>query len=60
MPGGTVYFDYDGKGQRVSKNDLIYLYTADGKVLAVYNIDGTHLYWNLWGLDLIGQKFYAQ
>lgn len=60
MPGGSVYFDYDGKGQRVSKNDLIYVYTADGKVLAVYNIDGTHLYWNIWGLDLIGQKFFAQ
>lgn len=60
MPGGTIYFDYDAKGQRVSKNDLIYVYGADGKVIAVYKIDGTHLYWNIWGLDLIGQKFYAQ
>lgn len=60
MPGGTIYFDYDGKGQRVSKNDLVYVYGADGKVIAVYKIDGTHLYWNIWGLDLIGQKFFAQ
>lgn len=59
-PAGTLYFGYDGKGQRVFKNDLIYVPDLNGRVLAVYDLDGTHLYWNIWGLDLIGQKFFAQ
>lgn len=59
-PVNNIYFGYDGNGNRVFKNDLFYVYGADGKVIAVYNIDGTHLYWNIWGLDLIGQKFFAQ
>ncbi len=59
-PGGTIYFSYDGKGQRVSKNNLFYISGADGRVIAVYDLNGTHLYWNVWGLDLIGQRYWKQ
>jgi len=55
-----VDFGYDGKGQRGSKNHLVYVRGADGNILAVYDYNGTHLYWNLWGLDLIGQRFWKQ
>lgn len=60
MPGGAIAFDYDGNGQRISKNDIIYVTDAAGRTLAAYDLNGTHLYWNIWGLDLIGQRFYAQ
>jgi len=56
----NIYFGYDGKGQRVSKNNLFYVPGVDGKVLAVYDDKGTLLYWNIWGLDLIGQRFWKQ
>jgi hypothetical protein len=59
-PAGTISFGYDGKGQRVSKNNLFYVPGADGKVLAVYDDKGTLLYWNIWGLDLLGQRFWKQ
>jgi len=59
-PAGTIDFGYDAKGQRVSKNNQFYIYGADGKVLAVYDNNGTLLYWNIWGLDLIGQRFWKQ
>lgn len=59
-PAGTVELGYDGKGQRVSKNNLFYVPGADGRVLAVYDDKGTLLYWNIWGLDLIGQRFWKQ
>jgi hypothetical protein len=59
-PAGTIEFGYDGKGQRVSKNNLFYVPGADGRVLAVYDDKGTLLYWNIWGLDLIGQRFWKQ
>lgn len=59
-PAGTIYFGYDGNGQRIFKNNLFYVPDADGKVIAVYDINGAHLYWNVWGLDLIGQRFWAQ
>jgi YD repeat-containing protein len=59
-PAGTIYFGYDGKGQRVSKNSLFYVPGADGRVIAVYDDKGTLLYWNIWGLDLIGQRFWKQ
>ncbi|MGH7493026.1 MAG: DUF6443 domain-containing protein, partial [bacterium] len=59
-PAGMINFSYDGKGQRVSKNDLFYVYGVDGRVMAVYDANGTHLYWNILGLDLIGQKFWKQ
>ncbi len=60
-PAGTIYYGYDGNGQRVSKNNLFYIPDAQGRVIAVY--DGasplsTHLYWNVWGLDLIGQRYW--
>jgi len=58
--GGTVDFDYDGTGRRISKNTLVYVPGADGRTLAVYKDDGTLLYWNIWGLDLIGQQFWKQ
>jgi len=58
--GGTVDFDYDGNGRRISKNTLVYVPGADGKTLAVYNDQGTLLYWNIWGLDLVGQQFWKQ
>lgn len=60
MPGGAIAFDYDGNGQRISKNDIIYVTDAAGRTLAAYDLNGTHLYWNIWGLDLIGQKFWSQ
>jgi hypothetical protein len=56
----NIYFGYDGKGQRVSKNNLFYVPGADGRTLAVYDANGTLLYWNIWGLDLIGQRFWKQ
>lgn len=59
-PAGTINFGYDGKGQRVSKNNLYYVPGLDGRVVAVYDDKGTLLYWNLWGLDLIGQRFWKQ
>ena len=59
-PSGTLDFGYDGKGQRVSKNNLFYVYGADGRLLVVYDVNGTHLYWNVWGLDLIGQRFWKE
>ncbi|MGH7600324.1 MAG: hypothetical protein ACREOI_28555, partial [bacterium] len=59
-PAGTIEFGYDGKGQRTSKNNLFYVPGADGRVIAVYDDKGTMLYWNIWGLDLIGQKFWKQ
>jgi hypothetical protein len=59
-PAGTIELGYDGKGQRVSKNNLFYVPGADGRVIAVYDGKGTLLYWNVWGLDLIGQKFWKQ
>jgi YD repeat-containing protein len=59
-PSGTIEFGYDGKGQRVSKNNLFYVPGADGRTLAVYDANGTLLYWNIWGLDLIGQRFWKQ
>jgi hypothetical protein len=55
-----VFVCYDGKGDRIFKNNLFYVRGADGRVVAVYDINGTHLYWNLWGLDLIGQRFWVQ
>jgi hypothetical protein len=58
--GGAIDFGYDGKGQRVSKNNLFYVPGADGRVIAVYDDKGTLLYWNIWGLDLIGQRFWKQ
>ncbi len=57
---GTISFGYDGKGQRVSKNNLFYVPGADGRVIAVYDDKGTLLYWNIWGLDLLGQRFWKQ
>ena len=57
---GTVDFDYDGNGRRISQNTLVYVPGADGKTLAVYKDDGTLLYWNIWGLDLVGQRFWKQ
>lgn len=59
-PAGTVYFGYDGKGQRVSKNTFFYVPGLDGRVVAVYDDKGTLLFWNVWGLDLVGQKFWKQ
>lgn len=59
-PAGTIYFGYDANGNRVFKNNLFYIPGADGKVLAVYDINGTHQYWNVWGLDLIGQRYWKQ
>jgi hypothetical protein len=56
----NIDFGYDGKGQRVSKNNLFYVPGADGRVIAVYDDKGTLLYWNIWGLDLIGQRFWKQ
>ena len=56
----TIFYDYDGKGQRVSKNNLFYVPDANGRTLAVYDLNGTLLYWNVWGLDLIGQRFWKQ
>ncbi|MGH7601675.1 MAG: hypothetical protein ACREOI_35385, partial [bacterium] len=61
VPVGTspinyINFGYDGIGQRVSKNNLFYVPGADGRVIAVYDDKGTHLYWNIWGLDLLGQR----
>jgi hypothetical protein len=60
IPNVYVDFGYDGKVQRVSKNHLVYVPGADGRVIAVYDYNGTHLYWNIWGLDLIGQRFWKQ
>jgi YD repeat-containing protein len=60
IQSNTISFGYDGKGQRVSKNNLFYVPGADGRVIAVYDINGTHLYWNIWGLDLLGQRFWKQ
>jgi len=57
---GTIDFGYDGKGRRVSKNNFVYVPGADGRVIAVYDLNGTLLYWNIWGLDLIGQRFWKQ
>jgi hypothetical protein len=56
----SVDFGYDGKGQRISKNNQFYVSGADGRVVAVYDGLGIHLYWNIWGLDLIGQRFWKQ
>jgi len=58
--GGTIDFGYDGKGQRVSKNNLFYVPGVDGRTIAVYDANGTLLFWNIWSLDLIGQKFWKQ
>jgi hypothetical protein len=59
-PSGTIYVGYDGKGQRVSKNTFFYVPGLDGRVVAVYDDKGTLLYWNVWGLDLVGQRFWKQ
>ena len=59
-PSGTIEFVYDGKGQRVSKNTLFYVPGADGRAIAVYDDKGALLYWNIWGLDLLGQRFWKQ
>ncbi len=59
-PAGTIYFGYDANGNRIFKNNLFYIPGADGKVIAVYDINGTHQYWNVWGLDLIGQRYWKQ
>ncbi|MFQ5638043.1 MAG: DNRLRE domain-containing protein [bacterium] len=57
----TITFDYDGSGQRTLKNNLVYVRGLDGSVLAVYDkATDKHLYWNVWGLDLIGQRFVGQ
>ena len=56
----TLPFSYDGKGQRVSKFNLLYVPGLDGHVIAVYDDKGTLLYWNVWGLDLVGQRFWKQ
>lgn len=52
-----LIFDYDPSGQRTMKNDNIYARDKDGRIVAVYKKDGTLLYWNVYGLDLLGQKF---
>ncbi|MGH7494995.1 MAG: hypothetical protein ACREOO_21695 [bacterium] len=55
-----IDFGYDCRGQRGSKNDLFYVYDVDGRLMAVYYQDGTHFYRNIWGLYLIGQRFWKQ
>jgi YD repeat-containing protein len=57
---GTIDFGYDAKGQRVSKNNVFYVPDASGRTIAVYDDKGTLLYWNIWGLDLVGQRFWKQ
>jgi YD repeat-containing protein len=56
-PSGSISFGYDHSGQRVKKNDYIYIRGINGKVIAAYDTNGSHLYWNVWGMDLISQKF---
>jgi len=59
-PGGTIEMDYDNYGQRIYKDNFVYVYGANGQVAAVYSIERVHMYWNLWGGGLIGQKFWDQ
>ena len=53
-------FSYDANGNSLSKNELFYIPGAGGKVIAVYDAQGTHLYWNLWGQDLIDRWYWER
>jgi YD repeat-containing protein len=52
---------YDANGNRVKKDynsdyGLYYVQDASGQTIAVYNQEGKALFYNIFGLDLIGKK----
>lgn len=60
--GNHLYCAYDANGNRVYKkynqDQSYYIRGADGKTIAVYDCYKKLKFWNIWGLDLIGRKYW--
>lgn len=55
--GNRVYKKYTPAGSAYASSGSYYIYDAQGRTLAVYDLDGQLKFINLYGLDLIGKIF---